>query len=75
LTVILARMVWCAPSALIAIKVDDADERLTAGETTVLSWAGMRGVVTLAAAFILPLDFPDREVLVFAAMVVVAGSL
>ncbi|CAM3910080.1 Na+/H+ antiporter [Tsukamurella ocularis] len=74
-TVILARMVWCAPSALIAIKVDDADERLSAGETTVLSWAGMRGVVTLAAAFILPLDFPDREVLVFAAMVVVAGSL
>lgn len=74
-TVILARMVWCAPSALIAIKVDDASERLTPGEVTVLSWAGMRGVVTLAAAFILPLDFPDREVLVFAAMVVVAGSL
>ncbi|TWS22588.1 Na+/H+ antiporter [Tsukamurella sputi] len=75
LTVILARMVWCAPSALISIKVDDASERISAGETTVLSWAGMRGVVTLAAAFILPLDFPDREVLVFAAMVVVAGSL
>lgn len=75
LTVILARIVWCAPSALIAIKVDDASERLSPGETAVLSWAGMRGVVTLAAAFILPFDFPDREVLVFAAMVVVAGSL
>ncbi len=75
ITVIAARIVWCAPSALIAIKVDDTSERLTARETAVLSWAGMRGVVTLAAAFILPTDFPDREVLVFAAMVVVAGSL
>ncbi|BDH55482.1 sodium:proton antiporter [Tsukamurella sp. PLM1] len=74
-TVILARMVWCAPSALISIRVDDADERLSAGETAVLSWAGMRGVVTLAAAFILPADCPDREVLVFAAMAVVAGTL
>ncbi|WP_019201100.1 Na+/H+ antiporter [Tsukamurella sp. 1534] len=74
-TVILARMVWCAPSALLSIRVDAENERLSAGETTVLSWAGMRGVVTLAAAFILPTDFPDREVLVFAAMFVVAGSL
>lgn len=75
LTVIVARIVWCAPSALISIRVDDTTERLSAGETAVLSWAGMRGVVTLAAAFILPATCPDREVLVFAAMAVVAGTL
>lgn len=75
ITVILARMVFCAPAALIAVRVDETAERLNVGELTVLSWAGMRGVVTLAAAFILPLDFPDREVLLFAAMTVVAGSL
>ncbi|GAA1086841.1 Na+/H+ antiporter [Tsukamurella spumae] len=74
-TVIVARVVWCAPSALLSIRMGEQSERLSAREMVVLSWAGMRGVVTLAAAFILPADCPDREVLVFAAMVVVAGSL
>ena len=41
----------------------------------VISWAGMRGVVTLAAAFVLPTDTPQRAVLVLAAFVVVAGTL
>jgi monovalent cation/hydrogen antiporter len=41
----------------------------------VLSWAGMRGVVTLAAAFVLPADTPHREVLVLIALVVVGGTL
>jgi CPA1 family monovalent cation:H+ antiporter len=39
------------------------------------SWAGMRGVVTLAAAQLLPEDLPDREVLLLAAFTVVVGSL
>jgi CPA1 family monovalent cation:H+ antiporter len=43
--------------------------------SAVISWAGMRGVVTLAAAFILPADTPQRAVLVLAAFVVVAGTL
>ncbi|HTI23164.1 MAG TPA: Na+/H+ antiporter [Kutzneria sp.] len=42
--------------------------------SVVIGWAGMRGVVTLAAAFILP-DTPERVVLVLAAFVVVAGTL
>ncbi len=74
-TVIVARIVWCLPSAFIAIRVDQTDTYLSARETAALSWAGMRGVVTLAAAFILPSTVPHREVLVLAAMVVVAGSL
>ena len=40
-----------------------------------VSWAGMRGVVTLAAAQVLPADLPDREVLLLAAFIVVVGSL
>lgn len=44
-------------------------------EVTVMSWAGMRGVVTLAAAFVLPAETPHREVLVAAALVVVGGTL
>ena len=40
-----------------------------------VSWAGMRGVVTLAAAQLLPEDLPDREVLQLAAFTVVVGTL
>jgi Na+/H+ antiporter len=43
--------------------------------SAVIAWAGMRGVVTLAAAFILPPTTPQRPVLVLAAFVVVAGTL
>jgi monovalent cation/hydrogen antiporter len=45
------------------------------GYSAVIAWAGMRGVVTLAAAFVLPADTPQRAVLVLAAFVVVAGTL
>ncbi len=45
------------------------------GVAGLVSWAGMRGVVTLAAAQLLPGDIPDREVLLLAAFTVVVGSL
>ncbi|RBY76572.1 sodium:proton antiporter [Blastococcus sp. TF02-09] len=45
------------------------------GVAALVSWAGMRGVVTLAAAQLLPADLPDREVLLLAAFTVVVGSL
>jgi len=41
---------------------------------TAVSAAGIRGVVTLAAVFLLP-DFPERELLQFLAFVVVVGTL
>lgn len=40
-----------------------------------IAWAGMRGVVTLAAVFVIPQDVRHREVLVLAALTVVAGTL
>jgi len=43
--------------------------------TFVVSWAGMRGVVTLAAVFLLPADTPRRSLLALAAFTVVAGTL
>jgi len=43
---------------------------------TVIVWAGMRGVVTLAAAQTLPRDgIPERPLLVFVAFAVAVGSL
>jgi Na+/H+ antiporter len=42
---------------------------------TAVSAAGIRGVVTLAAVFLLPEQTPERELLQFLAFVVVAGTL
>ncbi|HOQ52515.1 MAG TPA: cation:proton antiporter [Micropruina sp.] len=44
-------------------------------EAAIISWAGMRGVVTLAAALTLPVDTPLRPVLLLIALVTVAGTL
>ena len=41
----------------------------------VISWAGMRGVVTLAAAFAIPESFDYREVLLLVAFTVTAATL
>ncbi len=43
--------------------------------SAVISWAGMRGVVTLAAALLLPEDIAHRDVILLAAFTVVAGTL
>ena len=41
----------------------------------ILGWAGMRGVVTLAAAFVIPPATPHRAVLLLIAFTVTAGTL
>lgn len=57
------------------------DRRLTGREVLVLSWAGTRGVITLAAIFTLPLvtdngaAFPKRDLLLFCAYLVVLVTL
>ena len=40
-----------------------------------ISWCGMRGIVTLAAAFALPENFPNRDLILFTAFGVVLGTL
>ena len=44
-------------------------------EAAVVSWAGMRGVVTLAAVFLIPHGTAERDLLALAAFAVVAGTL
>jgi Na+/H+ antiporter len=41
----------------------------------VVSWCGMRGIVTLAAAFALPENFPSRDIILLTAFTVVLGTL
>jgi CPA1 family monovalent cation:H+ antiporter len=40
-----------------------------------ISWCGMRGLVTLATALALPNEFPSRDVIVLSAFIVVLGTL
>src|SRR6185295_17483803 len=49
--------------------------RPTVGSGLVISWAGMRGIVTLAAALALPVGFPFRDLIVLTAFFVVLGTL
>jgi len=49
--------------------------RPTVGSGLVISWAGMRGIVTLAAALALPAGFPKRDMIVLTAFSVVLGTL
>jgi CPA1 family monovalent cation:H+ antiporter len=75
--VIALRLVWVAASRFVLFRRDpDSDvDSPPWSETLVIGWAGLRGVVTLAAAFLIPVEVPDRTVLIFAAMVVTAGTL
>jgi CPA1 family monovalent cation:H+ antiporter len=49
--------------------------RPTVGSGLVISWAGMRGIVSLAAALALPSAFPYRDLIVLTAFAVVFGTL
>jgi len=49
--------------------------RPSVGSGLVISWAGMRGIVSLAAALALPVGFPFRDLIVFTAFSVVLGTL
>lgn len=72
-TVMLVRPLWLLAWAWIG-RIRRSQQSLSLRESAVASWAGMRGVVTLAAASLLPLDAPERGVLVFTALVVTVGT-
>jgi monovalent cation/hydrogen antiporter len=75
-TVMLLRMVWVFPARYV-IRTSELDDHHKAplSNTFILGWAGMRGVVTLAAAFVIPEHTENREVLLMMAFTVVAGTL
>ncbi len=47
----------------------------TLAGSTIVSWCGMRGIVTLAAAYALPAGFPYRNLILLCAFCVVVGTL
>ena len=77
-TVVVLRLVWVFPARLLLVRPGPdrgTGEHPTWQHTAVLGWAGMRGVVTLAAAFAIPEEFAYRETLILVALVVAAGTL
>lgn len=71
---ILARMVFVFGAAGL-FRIGGRPSAWSWQTTTVVGWAGMRGVVTLAAVFVLPPETPQRDLLRLAAFTVVAGTL
>lgn len=80
LTVIVARIVWVfaatyLPRRIPWIRERDAEPHPPLRNVAIVSWAGMRGVVSLAAALALPADFPERDLLIFLTFGVILATL
>ncbi|MGK2879876.1 MAG: Na+/H+ antiporter [Mycobacterium sp.] len=78
--VIVIRFAWIFPVASLDERLrkrsgGPAAEPVGWREMSVASWAGMRGVVTLAAVLALPANFPQRDRLIFIAFVVIIVTL
>lgn len=88
LTAVVARFAWVMIFSLFISPflpspkgAEGTPKRATVAGSLVISWAGMRGIVTLAAAFSLPLAMPDgspfpyRDLVLLCAFLVVLGTL
>lgn len=73
--VILVRFGWVMTYGALIRKSLRTGPRPTARVGILVSWCGMRGLVTLATAFALPDQFPQRDVIVLSAFTVVLGTL
>jgi monovalent cation/hydrogen antiporter len=81
LVVIVARIVWVFPATYVprylSPKVRARDPYPPPKAVFVVSWAGMRGAVSLAAALALPIDvnFPQRDLVIFLTFCVILATL
>jgi Na+/H+ antiporter len=83
LTVIVVRLAWHMPfNAVVRWRIRRFGFhpprpmlRPSVGSGLIISWAGMRGIVSLAAALALPAAFPYRDLIVLTAFAVVLGTL
>lgn len=75
-TVMILRPIWVLGMAYGSRRVGALEGALGPREAAVAGWAGMRGVVTLAAAFTISAkQVPEREVIIFVALFVTIGTL
>jgi CPA1 family monovalent cation:H+ antiporter len=84
LAVIVARLLWVAGAAALSRwrcrsrgdgETPDDLVALSGRAAHVVGWCGMRGIVTLAAALALPVNFPHRDLIFFTSFAVVLVTL
>ncbi|POX55583.1 Na+/H+ antiporter [Streptomyces sp. Ru71] len=86
LVVVAARFLWVYPATflprLLSARVRTREDNPTWRAPVVIAWAGMRGVVSLAIAFSIPLHlhdgdqpFPQRNLILFLTFTTVIGTL
>ncbi len=79
LTVIVARIVWVFPGTYLpralSAKIREREPYPSPRAVFIVSWAGMRGVVSLAAALALATDFPQRDMILWLVFCVILATL
>jgi Na+/H+ antiporter len=79
LTVIVARFIWVFPATylprFLSASLRARDPYPSPRAVIIIGWAGMRGVVSLAAALALPPDFPERDLILFLTFAVILATL
>ncbi len=76
---IASRFAWLFPATWLPRALSPAlrerDPMPPWSHVTVMAWAGMRGVVSLAAALALPAGFPHRDIILFLAFCAILATL
>ena len=85
LTVLVARALWVFPAAklprLLVPRIRERDPMPPRAALALITWSGMRGAVSLAAALAIPLatdagePFPGRDLILFLTFAVILGTL
>ncbi|MER6672457.1 Na+/H+ antiporter [Streptomyces sp. NPDC000983] len=85
LVVVVSRFVWVYPATflpwMLSARIREREENPTWKGPFIIAWAGMRGVVSLAIAFSIPLtvhggeEFPERNLILFLTFTTVIGTL
>ncbi|MEU2828860.1 Na+/H+ antiporter [Streptomyces lavendulae] len=78
-TVLAVRICWIFPATYLprrlSARIRERDPSPPWQYPALISWAGIRGVVSLAAAFAVPPDVPGRDLVLFLAFAVVLATL
>jgi CPA1 family monovalent cation:H+ antiporter len=82
---IAVRFAWIYPATylprMVSARLRERDPAPTEQDLFIMSWCGMRGIVSLAAALAVPLaledgtPFPHRDLIIFLTFVVIAATL
>ncbi|MFD5884603.1 Na+/H+ antiporter [Streptomyces sp. NPDC060334] len=79
LAVVVARFVWVFPATflprVLSERIREREPETNWKAPVIVGWAGMRGVVSLAIAFSVPLSVPHRNLILFLTFTTVIGTL